>query len=301
VDATPPADRPILVLGVCQRTGTNFLAQLLLRHADTGSPKPVWEHFLLEEAQRLVDYADGTRRHWAPGWADLDPIRDDLLQHLGGGLLRFLADRCDEPRVVAKCPSVVNLSLAPRLFRDADLVLLVRDGRSVTESMVNGFGWSHERAMRRWAAGARELLEFTRSKTAADERVRFTVVRYEDLVAPGGTTLDETLAFAGLDPARYDREAADTLPVYGSSFAREGEVTWKAMERPPDFDPATRFAHWDPQLRARFDWVGGELLEAFGYERDAVPGPGGLRQRGADAAWPARNLVRRIRDRVRAR
>ena len=136
-----PSRRPILIFGACKRTGTNFLTQLLQRHATSDHPSPSGS---TTSSRRRTSsaYADRTRGQWPSKWAELDPISDDLLDHLGGGLLRFLEDRCEERRVVAKCPSSVNLSLARSLFRSADLVLLVRDGRSVTESMVNGFGFS---------------------------------------------------------------------------------------------------------------------------------------------------------------
>ena len=175
-------------------------------------------------------------------------------------------------------------------------MLLVRDGRSVTESMVNGFGFSHERAARRWARGARELLDFTRDPASAN--VRFTLVRYEDILEDSKARIAELLSFLELDPDRYDWDAAEALPVFGSSFAKEGEVSWRGIERPADFDPSTRFADWDAALRSRFDWIGGDLLEAFGYERDASATAGPVRQRGLDAVWPVRDLARRVGERI---
>ena len=120
----------VFILGVSQRSGTNYLARLLQCHADCGSPAmPLAEDHLLGPADLLTRYADAVTRRWHPNWGEQDPARTDLEVHIGTGLLSFLEARSDRPVVVTKTPNFENLRLYPRLFPRTPLLLLVRDGR----------------------------------------------------------------------------------------------------------------------------------------------------------------------------
>ena len=59
---------PIFILGISQRSGTNFLFNLLGLHPDCERVGPIWENFLLNDAQLLVDYADAVYRRWSADW-----------------------------------------------------------------------------------------------------------------------------------------------------------------------------------------------------------------------------------------
>lgn len=276
---------PIVILGVSRRSGTNFLGRLLECHADCASPAdPLREDHLLRDAPRLVRYARAASRRWPRRWGDRQRARDDLLRHLGGGLLGFLQDSTGDARVVTKTPSPQHIDLYPRLFPQAYVLLLVRDGRSVTESLVRGFGFSYERAMREWRAGARRIVAFQRA-VPEPQRVglRVAVVRYERLVGSFDEEMARLLRFLDLDPDRFDREAARRLPVYGSSFVRTaaGELTWKPVERTASFDPSRRYASWGRFRHGRFAWRAGRYQRALGYTTEA---PGGV-------LWSAVNVV----------
>jgi hypothetical protein len=125
------------------RSGTNFLANLLVIHPDCGSPK-VHEDYLLAQAQHLERYVAGVCSHWKPEW---ELGQSDVFAALGDGLLRLLGQGVDRRRLVTKTPSVQNLPLVFKLFPQAQLLLLVRDGRAVAESGVKTFRtWTFEKA-----------------------------------------------------------------------------------------------------------------------------------------------------------
>jgi Sulfotransferase family len=297
--------RPILILGVSRRSGTNFLSAVLSCHRDCAPPQPVWENFLLEHADLLGAYAKRTAAYWLASWGDIEPLRAALARSVAHGALEFLQSLAGDKRVVAKTPSVQNLHLAPELFTGAQLLLLVRDGRSVTESYVRGFGWSHERAMRTWARGADTILAFTGQPPSETAGVEHRLVRYEDLVEDFDGEVTTLLEFLRLDRDRFDYSAASGLPVLGSSFASEehdGSLDWRVVEKTGDFDPVRRFAHWDRRLHERFEWLAGDQLERLGYQR-VVSGDASrtsaYRNRALDAAWPVRVTVERARGRAR--
>ena len=298
--------RPILILGVSQRSGTTFLGKVLSCHRDCALPAPVWESFLLEHADLLTAYAARTATHWSPSWGDIEAFRPLLARHVGRGALEFLQSLAGDKRLVAKTPSVRNLHLAPELFPGAQLVLLVRDGRSVTESYVQGFGWSHERAMRTWARGADAILTFTGRPSADTAEVEHRIVRYEDLVEDFDAEVTKLLGFLRLDRDRFDYGAARALPVLGSSFCRgdDDSVHWRGIQRTRDFSSVQRFSHWDRRLHERFGWLAGDQLERLGYERVLFGEPtraSGYRNRALDAAWPVRAATRRAREVARRR
>jgi hypothetical protein len=298
-----PPPRPILVVGISRRSGTNFLASLLSMHPDTAAPiAPVREDHLLRDAPLLRDYADRTAARWPLRWGDRETARTRLEQHLGDALAAFLADGVDAPRVVSKTPSPENLDVLPSLLPDAQLVVLLRDGRSAVQSLVAGFRFSFRKAVDEWATGARAILEFQRTTLPGNPRLRARIVRYEDVVADPDTQLRELLEFCDLDPARFDFDAARNAPVIGSSYVRTqgGDLTWQPVERTGDFAPTTRFEEWSRAKRERFEWLAGDLQRALGYESSAPTG-----EAGAVGAWPVYNRasdlltpVVRGRDRV---
>ena len=73
--------------------------------------------------------------------------------------------------------------------------------------------------------------------------------------------------FLGLEPLRYDFQAARNLPVRGSSaFGRDkGEVHWKAVAKDASFEPKERWRSWHRAQVERFEWLAGDQLVAFDY------------------------------------
>lgn len=266
-------DRPlILVMGLMQRTGTELLRALLLAHPACANPWPGTgnEDWLVSESGHLVSYARAVASRWKP---DLRPgAETELLGALGSGLvarLGALADTSgDGPpgrTPVIKTPSVRGIGRVPVLFPTARCVVVVRDARDAVESAVRTFGWSHAGAMRRWAAGARELLELGDPFDSGPDRW-WTVVRFEDLASDAPSVVPGILRFCGLDPGAYD-EAAYRQPVRGSSDLRltEGDVDWRPRQLPEGFRPTGRWASWGPAERARFRAVVGDLNRRLGY------------------------------------
>jgi hypothetical protein len=293
------SDGPIFVLGMAQRSGTNFLADLICLHPDCGLPAPIWEDYLLHHAGSLLEYADSLHRIWYR-WIGEQGGRDLIHRWLGDGLLSMLSAHTTRRRLVTKTPSVRNLRWFFHLFPEAYLLVLIRDGRAVVESQRLMAGGSFDTLCSQWADAAEEILRF--DATAGGSGLRYRIVRYEDLVSDLWGELDRLLAFLRLDPEAYDFVAAEHLPVRGSSaYGRgSGDVHWAPVERSGEFAPLRRWAHWTPTEHRRFNWIAGRQLERLGYHQ-AAPG-------SDHAFWRVWNVtkdiplaVARLVDRARAR
>lgn len=294
---------PIFIHGILPRSGTNYLWDLLLLHPDCASAiEPVREDLFLEHSDHLVSFAEAVQRAWDPRWGEVEPeIRRRLYAAVGEGLLSFLwVDR--DRRLVTKSPSVRHLERFSRFFPAALLLVLIRDGRAVTQSCMDTFGWEFERAARAWADAAREIDRFRH--THAHRADRWRLVRYEDLIDDLDAELSQILRFTGLDPGAYDMEAARNLPVRGSStFFGPGRssVHWEPVEKSETFSPNQRWRSWTHQQLERFEWIAGDQLRALGYEPHRPPRRGvGATPRHLllDGWWKTRHAGRLARTRL---
>jgi protein-tyrosine sulfotransferase len=293
---------PIFIHGVLPRSGTNFLSHLLMLHPDCApAVVPVYEDLLLEHSDHLVAFARSVRAAWDPRWGDFDDLPARLTASLGDGLVSFLREDRGR-RLVTKSPSVHRLDRFFAFFPTARLLVLVRDGRAVTRSAMETFGWGFERAARAWAQGADEIRRFRETYGDAHPE-RWRLVRYESLVEDLDVELPEVLRFLELDLDRYDMGAARNLPVRGSSwFFGEGgsAVHWEPVEKDPDFLPTERWRSWTPERLERFEWLAGDRLRYLGYG-SSTPTPARravARQRLLDVGWAARAGVDRARTRL---
>jgi len=265
VATTSPRTDPVFILGISQRSGTNFLFDLLRLHPDCGVPSVKWEDFLLDKSDLLVRYVSSI----FPGWRrrGTDPeVENSFYEHLGNGLISLLASRVKEKRVVTKTPSVRNLDYFFHFFPRAYLLILIRDGRAVVESRVRTFGESYETAMRRWAEGAETILRFLETSQRAN--LNFSIVRYEDLWNEPERELRRIFSFVGLDADKYNFDAAINIPVRGSSSfhgREEQRYHWTPVQKTADFKPLARASGWSRSTHERFSWIAGEKLAKLGY------------------------------------
>lgn len=315
------------ILGIGQRSGTNFLARLLQLHPECAHPGPIWEDFVVQHAHILDGMTRRLYSAWEPKWQVREQVGppDVLMACLGDGLRQFLHRQLSAANAtvgagtgsvdgapgrvvfVTKTPSVRNLEHFPRLFPAARLILVVRDGRAVVESRVKSFDWHYEAAMREWAAAARTILRFRAER--GDFMRQVLLVRYEDLLGDLRRTLETVFRFLEVAPERFDFARAEALDVTGSSELRSSSgqaVHWEGVKKTASFNPLARFGNWPQARHDRFRWIAGREQELFDYE--LAPGhrtgaAHGLLNRVLDATYYVRIfpwLVRKGWPRIRA-
>ena len=265
------------------RSGTNFLSDLLLLHPRCEAGLPA-EDFLVAHTDLLVKYARSTSKEWSPHWKVkqyLDQPEWVVMRHIGEGLMSFLKLQVEaeathddqkilapspQKRLVTKTPSVKNLQNFFKIFPNAQLIVLIRDGRSVVESGMQSFRWNFEVRAHAWADAARTILACAPQTPNTDGR--YLIVKYEDVYQETEKEMKRILSFLGLETNCYDFEKAANLPVRGSSEEHrkgKGHHHWEPIEKTPDFNPLTRWSYWGQAKRRRFNWIAGEYLAYFGY------------------------------------
>ncbi|MDX1624454.1 MAG: sulfotransferase [Gemmatimonadota bacterium] len=290
----------VFVLGILQRSGTNFLYNLLKLHPDVKVPETIYEDYFLFHSHKLLGYVQSVNRQWRERWGVRPDDKNELTAEFGNAILRFLNHRAGSGRVlVSKTPRVKNIDLFSRLFPTGRLLIIVRDGRSVVESGMRSFDWDFETASRKWADGARTIKRFDEQNL--DRYENYRIVRYEDLFQETGTVMSDILSFVGLSADHYDFDRANNLSVYGSSTYRGGEerMHWEPIERATEFNPLDRWKDWSPDRHRRFNWIAGDELVKLGYS-PVDAGGGGLPQRlvnrSLDAVWAAQQSRRLMRE-----
>lgn len=266
------ARRPVFIIGVHRRSGTNFLADALQLTDDFLLPLPIAEDYLLQYSSFLVEYAENTvRDQYAKRFNhELDGIRactNALLKCLGTGLKNFLTSYLPEDRrLLTKTPDPWNIDNFFTLFPDALMIIIVRDGRDCVESSKWAFpGRSYLYWMATWAINARTVVHFL--DNLPDQFAgQVVLTRYEDLLRHRDE-MQRILKFTGCRAETFPWDNFDKLPVRGSTFYRGGEAKlhWRPVEKTERFNPVGRWTKWSWWLRFHFQRLAGRENAIFGY------------------------------------
>ncbi|NMO57384.1 sulfotransferase [Actinoplanes sp. TBRC 11911] len=280
------SDRPIFVVG-CPRSGTTMVQLMLHAHARIAIP-PESRFLLTAYARRHTwgDLRDESRRRALADWIVATPSFGDLgldpgrtaesivaapptLGSAVGTVFRLYAQRFGKPRWGDKRPAYLrHLPEVLRLFPDAQIINIVRDGRDCVASLK-------EAPWRPREFG--ELVDFWARSADATLRARriyppdvYHQIRYEDLVADPERHLRVLCEFLGedYDPAMAEpsRQAAVAVPEYKTWHTRTHQAV-----------TTERVRSWQERLTAEeiavCESVFGARLERFGYERSAAAKP----------------------------
>lgn len=270
-------DRPIFVVG-CPRSGTTLL-QLML-HAHPRIAIPPETRFLLEAYRDRHRFGDlrrpANRRALAHFIVNrpqtrffdlgLDPqaviseivASPPTLGSAVGAVFRAYSERFGKPRWGDKRPAYVNnLDVIRRLFPDAQIIHIVRDGRDCVASLQE-MPWHRQGIYHSIAAWAQAVdnARLARRRLPADT---FYELRYEDLVADPERELAALCHFLGeeYDPAMV--RPADVAPIVPDY------KTWH--ERPVD---GSRVGDWRNRLTeteaALCEVLLADRLSEYGYD-----------------------------------
>jgi len=293
-------DAPLFLISPLQRSGTNFLARVLIAVDGTRAvPVPFAEGRFLDNAALLEEYCDRTlalHRVWIEGFGgnanSPDDYREAMLGGLGEGLLDFVRKTSGRKRPLLKSPIPGRIDLLFSLFSSSRLIIQFRDGRDTVESYLRtwpgpGQGStrralsamahivrrgsmpkSHRRkVIEKWVTGVRRILDFM-EENRDEQGKRFMVVRYEDLLRDQRGEVERIAAFLGrgTDEIRWDQ--LGEIPLMGSSSNRgaDGRHKWGPLEKPPDFAPVGRWSGWSKQEKDLFRRIAGSELIELGYE-----------------------------------
>lgn len=273
------SDRPIFVVG-CPRSGTTLL-QLML-HAHPRIALPPENRFMLAAYKQRHTFGDLTRpenRHALARWIVAVPRFEDLgldpehvvrqvvaapptLGSALGTVLKVYADRFGKPRWGDKRPAYLKrLDVIMRLFPDAQIVNIVRDGRDCVASLKEA-PW-RERSIE-------ELIEFwvqsaDASRRAARrwDRTTYYQLRYEDLVREPEVQLRRLCGFLGETYHPAMAEPSALAPVAVPEYKVWHTLTHREVT-------TERVSSWRQRLTAEeirlCEHAFGSRLAQFGYQ-----------------------------------
>jgi hypothetical protein len=225
--------RPIFVMG-CPRSGTTML-QLML-HAHPRIAIPPETRFVLSGygiRGRFGDLRNPDSRRALADWiftdetkvADLGLDRNAVTEEIVAGppslgsamgtVFRAYAHRFGKPRWGDKRPSYIhNVDVIRRLFPDAQIVTITRDGRDCVASLLE-MPWHRDGIHKAISAWARAVDGARRAERLLGPGSYFPL-RYESLVQDPETELRRLCAFLGEDfdsaMTRPDEVAAVAVP-----------------------------------------------------------------------------------------
>ncbi|MEV6348742.1 sulfotransferase [Actinoplanes sp. NPDC051851] len=274
-----PSDRPIFVVG-CPRSGTTML-QLML-HAHPRIALPPETRFLLaayQQRQKFGDLNDEGHRRDLGKWlvktsqfGDLGLNKEQVVEAvvaapptLGsalGTIFKMYAERFGKPRWGDKRPLYLrNLPVILRLFPDAQIINIMRDGRDCVASLKETPWSSNEfqTLVDTWTESADASLLAARRYP----KDVYHQVRYEDLVA---------------DPEPYLRGICDFLEEeFDPAMTKPSDLASVAVPKYKSWHKLThqevtteRVQSWRSRLTeeeiAQCETAFGDRLAYFGYE-----------------------------------
>jgi len=273
-----PAPRPFFIVG-CPRSGTTLLRDLLRSHPRLTIPPE--SHFIPGFYRAFGDpssdaeawkVASRIARHPRITFWRLDPEPRDVagcrtFGELTRRLFELWAKAQDKPRWGDKTPHYVReIPLLMRLFPDAQVIHIIRDGRDTALS------WLRTRfepqnlymAARMW----KEMVTKGRQDGAALPADAWLELRYEALLAQPEATMRQVCDFLGepfvgdaLRPARVwiTNHPGLTALSFRNEIVPENAGKWKQT--------------MSPQQRALFESVAGDLLIELGYPVEGYDKP----------------------------
>lgn len=289
---TDAPDFPVPFIVGVPRSGTTLLRLMLDAHPEVAIPSET--HFIPDVANAFRDRRTDARRltellvahhRWGDFHLDADELRArfERIQPLNAAdsvraFYRLYAEGQGKRRWGDKTPGYVKkLRVIGRLFEEARVIHIIRDGRDVALSVIS-MNWGANEASKVAEMWVRRI---SLARESAAELPGYIEVRYEDLVEDTDPVLHRVCGLIELDfdpvMLEYHRGAAERLREKERDLRKPGRervqpaaarmASHALATRPPQAD---RLARWrtemSPEDVAAFEAIAGERLTELGYE-----------------------------------
>jgi len=254
---------PIFIIGICPRSGTNFLNSIIQKHPDCTAASRGGQDNLLYGLNYLRQYVNHTGSFWKSHWGQ---SKDDLFEGIGSGLVEYLKPKEKVKAFVTKTPHTYNIDKFFDLLPHAKLVLIIRNGPDAIESGVKSFNWNYDDSFQMYNESGQRILKFIESNTS---NKNFIGVKYEDIINTESDAMKRVLEVCELDTTKFDFSEINSSPIIGSSTVKQKggsqEVHWSPVPKTAGFKPDERSKNWSKWQHYRFNFVSGETAKALGY------------------------------------
>lgn len=264
-------NEPIFIVSPLNRSGTNFLANIIQLDPQFEIPQNINEDYFLVYSNHIEAYVNKTIKHWSK------PIRDEyelfkckFLNIFGDTILNIANQNLTkEKRPLFKCPRSNNIQNAFRLFPNSRYIFCIRDGRDTVESFRRSFdNYTFPQICKLWADGVTRIINFINEhkNTAYEKQILF--IKYENIFKKDPHTIHKIKIFVGSKGNYISEERIESLPLKGSSTHRGNneKLHWEPIKKPSGFNPISRWSRWTPLERVIFKIVAGKALNYAGYK-----------------------------------
>lgn len=270
----------VYIISPTQRSGTNFLNNVLKLHTDLYIPEGENlpnEHFLYSYSHHLQTYVAETVAMWGKWLKDgedaMDAHAKGLMHYLGRGLLQYFYESVPNEKILLlKTPDAGNLNNFFHLFPHGKLIILVRDGRDTVDSFVKSWGGEtiFKKMCERWAQRADQIMNVIEHAKQSNKSNSYYIVRYDKLNNDTSNEVKAILKFLNLKPENYHWNELEKIPVLGSSsfIGNQLGVHWNPMEKGEEFIPTQKWKHWSEAKKKIFKKYAGKNLIKMGFVTD---------------------------------
>lgn len=269
----------VFILG-CGRSGTTMLRSMFDSHPGVAIPGEsgfIWQRRSRYEGRGGVDQRRfiaeiAAHRRFQRWGLDVDRVKEELWHPPPEGfadvirrLYHLYAKGRGKERYGDKTPGhVLRIPQIARLFPEARIIHLIRDGRNVALSYLDVEEWGPS-SVTEAALYWKRRVEHGRRDGASLGSDRYQEVTYEALVDDPESELRRLCSFADLpfddSMLRYFDRASEVLSLELHPHRHQGIYS----------PPTKGLRDWRTKMSdseaARFESVAGETLEEFGYER----------------------------------
>jgi len=260
----------IFLLGISQRSGTNFLMKLLEKHPNIIKSSHPGEDFIIHNSNHLLKHVSETQNCWNTIWKgmDKDKYGKKYLDYISNALIDYLSPNTDikeHQYCITKTPSVENIDNFFKLFPQSKLIILVRNGKDIIESGVKGFGWNYTNAMKMIRRRGELIIDFIKENDKNNKN--FIVVKYEDLVEDTEKSIKKIFNQFKIDDSLFNYDLND-IPVYGSSFNKDEKdhVSWEPQKKNKEFTSLKRTKNWSYFMNLKYTFFCSNIDKYFNYK-----------------------------------
>jgi len=208
-----------------------------------------------------------------PGEQSLDELRASFASRLSAEIIG-VTGYAGNPKVIGlKCTHLFQeIDFLRRFFPKVHAVILARDPRDILASNLGRVGLGREYHTAFMVLGT--LLGYQRYIARLARKEDVMVVRYEDLVHFPAQTMEKVLAFAGLDPRRYEWRVLEGKKLASNSSFTEKRGDEMQEMHGIDRESIGNFRTFlSPFHQYSVELLMGGYMQQFGYGREIEPTP----------------------------
>lgn len=288
----------IFLHGLRVRSGTNYLGRFFSKHPHVQSMPPDKTNNEFPLLYHLPKWRKAFESFNNNSFGSHNLFSfNEFLPYLGQSWLKYIVNKFPyrPGPIFIKAPNVENLEHFFKMFPNAKLILLYRDGRDNVSSCCKGslsirrtMSWkkiiksrinyyslrSFINFCRQWKSSVLKVLEFDSKFKDSIYKDRYMIIKYEDIVDDPVSWGRKIFSFCELEVNEDILSNLVEIEVMGSSFLsldgdeKTTKTNWVPIKATDKFKPVGRWKSWSALQKKIFKYIAGKELIKLGYAKD---------------------------------